>query len=101
MVLVGVELEVEKAGEIAPGASAAAPAPTSAKGHLDLAEGRFGPQKVLKRLLLVRNGLLPFSHLEFLGSRAHRFGGRGHLLLKRAELLVLSGQLPRLEPAVD
>ena len=99
LVLFSVELEIEKAREVASGAAATAPASTRAKRHFDLAERGFGPQQVLQRLLFVRNGVLPLLLLEFLRGRAHRVGGSGHLFLKRAELAILSGELARLEPA--
>src|SRR5204862_2399047 len=50
-------------------------------------------------LLLVGNGVLPLLLLELLRGRVHGLGRRGHLLLKRAELAVLPGELSRLESA--
>jgi hypothetical protein len=53
LIFLSVEFEIEQAGEITARAASRA-ASVVAEGDLNLAEGGFGLQEMLKRLLLVR-----------------------------------------------
>ena len=100
LILLGVELEIEQAGEIAPG-SAARPAASAlaAKRHLNLAEGGLGPQQMLERFLLAGHGLLPLLLLQLLRGRAHGLGRRLHLFHETVEFLICLGQFAALQAA--
>ncbi len=82
LILLRVEFEIEKSFEIAGGAvhaatSTAAASALAAHGDLDIAEGGFGAQQILQRLLLGRKGILPFGALQLIRGRLH--GGHGLL----------------------
>ncbi len=64
LVLFGVQFEVEQALHVARGAALPPPPPPPpllAEGHLDIAEGGFGAQQVLQRLLFRRQRILPLA----------------------------------------
>ena len=98
LVLFRIELEIEKLGEIARGASASTAATAAAsEGDLDLAEGGFGAQQILQRLLLVRNRVLELLLLQLLRGRGHGLRSRDHILLKIADGRDFVGQLASLQ----
>src|SRR6185437_8717264 len=98
LVLLGVEFEIEQAGQVACGAAATTTSSSSAraKRDLDLPERRLGLQQRTQRLLLVRHRRRPFLRAQALRRRLHRRGSGDHVLLEVAECLVLIRQLARL-----
>ena len=52
LILFAIEFEIEHAGEIAASVLPASTTATAAKSHLNVAEGSFGAQQMLQRLLL-------------------------------------------------
>ena len=93
LILLGIEFQIEKAGQIAR-RTAATPAASTAAGtkrNLNLPESSLRAQQELQSLLLVRNRVLPLLLLQLLLRRRHRFGGGDHILLEVADGLHFVG----------
>ncbi len=100
LILLGVELEIEQARQVAPrGIDGSAATAAGAEGHLDLAERGLRAQQMLQCLLLFGNGDAPLLLGELLRRRSHRRSGRLHLVLEASELLVRSLQIAHAETA--
>ena len=69
LILLGVKLQVEETGEIAPCTSATATSAATllSEGHLNLSEGRLGTEQRLQRLLLKWNGIFPLHAFQLVG----------------------------------
>ena len=72
LILLGIELEIEEARQIARrSASAASATAGCSERNLNLPEGGFGAQQELQSLLLVGDGVLPLLLLQLLRGRRH------------------------------
>ncbi len=89
LILLGVHLEIEEAGQVAAGAASTPSASALlTEGDLNLAEGRLRPQQSLERLLLVGQSVLPGLLLEFFGRGNHGPRRHLHILLEAGKLLI-------------
>src|SRR5579872_1996020 len=95
LVLLGIQLQVEKVRQIAAGilSAASATAATLAAGYLNVAERRHGARKVLKRLVLGLQRVRPLLVFQLVRRRSHFSRGRFHFLGEALEILIFRREL--------
>ena len=94
LILVLIEFQFEKIGEIPCVLPAATTAATAAHRHLNLIEQRIRAHQILKRLLLERLGFCGFSGLQLFRRRVHLLNGALQIVRHLLDHLVLIRQAP-------